>query len=136
MTDRDDANGSLPESLKDLAADIGLLVRKELEAARAEMADKLKAAGIGAGMLSGSALTGLLTLGSLTAFMILIIATAVKPWLGALIVTVFWATVTGVLALVGKRKIQQATPFVPERTIEHVKEDVEWAKDGIASARK
>ncbi len=85
-------------------------------------------------MLSGSALTGLLTLGSLTALLIIAIAIAVPLWLSALIVTVMWAAVTAILALAGKKKIQDAGPLVPEQTIQNVKEDVQWAQSGLKSA--
>ncbi len=123
-------------AVKQLSEDLGLLVRKELELARAEMTDKAKTVGAGAGMLSGSAVTGLLTLGSLTALLIIAISLALPTWLSALIVTVMWGAVTAVLALAGKNKIQNAGPLVPEQTIQNVKEDVEWAKDGLKSGRE
>ncbi len=108
---------------------------KNSSLARQEIAEKVKSAGVGAGMLSGSAITGLLTLGSLTALMILALSLVVAPWLAALIVTVLWAVVTAVLALSGKKKIQDAGPFIPEETIKNVKEDVEWAKSGLNSRK-
>jgi hypothetical protein len=49
-------------------------------------------------------------------------------WLAALIVTVLWGAIAGVLALQGKHKVEEATPPQPEQTIETLKEDVEWAK--------
>ena len=48
-------------------------------------------------------------------------------WLAALIVTVVWGAVAGVLALQGRDKIKEATPPAPQ-TVETVKEDVRWAK--------
>ncbi len=107
-----------------------MLVRSELELARQELAEKAKSAGVGAGMLSGSALTGVITLGSLTALLVLAISLVAAPWLAALIVTIMWAAVTAILALAGKRKIQNAGPFLPEQTIENVKEDFQWARSG------
>jgi hypothetical protein len=118
-------------SMKQLSEDVVLLVRKELELARDEMAEKAKSAGAGVGMLSGSAIAGLMTLGSLTAMWILVLSLAVAPWLAALIVTVVWAVVTAVLALSGKKKIQAAGSLMPEQTIENVKEDIAWAKSGM-----
>lgn len=118
-------------SMKQLSEDVVLLVRQELESARDEMAGKAKSAGAGVGMLSGSAITALLTLGSLTALLILALSLVVAPWLAALIVTLLWAGVTAVLALSGKKKIQAAGSLVPEQTIENVKEDIAWAKSGM-----
>ncbi len=83
----------------------GVLVRSELQLARQELAEKAKTAGVGAGMVGGSALTGLMTLGSLTALLILAISLVLAPWLAALIVTIVWGAITAILALVGKRKI-------------------------------
>jgi hypothetical protein len=122
-------------SLKQLSEDLGLLVRKELELARNELAEKAKTAGIGAGMLSGSAISGLLTLGSLTACLILVLSLAIPAWLSALAVTVLWAIVTGVLAIAGKKKIQETGSLVPEKTLANVKEDVQWAQSGLKSGR-
>ena len=51
-----------------------------------------------------------------------------RDWIAALIVTALWGAVAGVLALTGKKKLQEAGPPVPEQTVETVKEDVEWAK--------
>lgn len=121
---------------KQLSEDLGILVRKEMELARREMMEKVKTAGVGAGMLSGSAITGLLTLGSLTALLIVAIGLALPLWLSALIVTAMWAAITAVLALTGKKKIQDAGPLVPEQTIQSVKEDVQWAQTGLKSGKK
>lgn len=123
-------------AVKQLSEDLGILVRKEMELARREMMEKAKAAGLGAGMLSGSAVTALLTLGSLTALLISAISLALPTWLSALIVTVMWGAVTALLALAGKNKIQDAGPLVPEQTIQNVKEDVQWAQSGLESAKK
>jgi len=130
MDDRDQVQGdSFPGQLKRFAGDIALLVREDLQSARDEMVDKAKTAGIGAGMLSGSALTGLMTLFSLTALVIIALALAMPLWLAALIVTLLWAIATAVLALMGKQKIQQAGPPIPEQTIENVKEDLRAARE-------
>jgi hypothetical protein len=56
-----------------------------------------------------------------------------EVWIAALIVTVLWAAVAGVLALVGRNKVQEATPPAPQ-TVETVKEDVQWAKTQKPSA--
>ncbi len=123
----------MPALIKQLSEDVVVLVRSELELARQELTEKAKTAGVGAGMLSGSALTALVTLGSLTALLVLALSLVVVPWLAALIVTIVWAAVTATLALAGKRKIQSAGPFVPEQTIENVKEDLQWARSGLKS---
>ena len=132
----DNQHEGLAGSVKQLSEDLGILVRKELELARQELSEKAKRAGAGAGMLSASAVTGLLTLGSLTALLIIAIALALPLWLSALIVTVMWGAITGILALTGKNKLQEAGPLVPEQTIQSVKEDVKWAQNAAKSPKK
>ena len=122
---RDQGMGEL---FKHLSDDLSTLVRQELKLAQAEMTDKGKKAGIGAGMLGGAGLVGVLALTALTAFFIALLATAVAVWLAALIVTVVYGAAAGVLALIGKKRVSEATPPVPEQTVETVKEDVQWAK--------
>jgi tetrahydromethanopterin S-methyltransferase subunit C len=136
MNDGRTEHEGIGAAVKQLSQDIGILIRSEMELARNEMMEKAKTAGVGAGMLSGSAITGVLTLGSLTALLILAISLALPAWLAALIVTVMWAAVTAILALAGKNKIQNAGPLVPEQTIESVKEDVQWAQSGLKSGKK
>jgi len=120
--------------LKRLSNETTQLVRQELELAKAELTEKGKKAGQGAGMFGAAGLTALLSLGALTACLILALDHAVADWLAALIVTAVWAAVAGVLALRGRDKVHEATPPVPEQTIETVKEDVQWAKTQRQSA--
>ena len=133
-------NGNLREQpigdlLKQLSQETTTLVRQELELAKAEMAEKGKKAGKGAGMFGGAGVVGFLALGALTAALILALDTGMKAWLAALIVGLVYAAIAGVLALTGKKEVQQATPPVPEQTVESVKEDVQWAKTQKPSAR-
>jgi uncharacterized membrane protein YqjE len=122
------------ELLKRLSNETTQLVRQELELAKAEMAEKGKKAGAGAGMFGAAGVTGLLSLGALTACLVLALDRAVADWLAALIVAAVWAAVAGILALRGRDKVQEATPPVPEQTVETVKEDVQWAKTQRQSA--
>ena len=57
-------------------------------------------------------------------------------WLAALIVTVIWAAIAGVMALLGKSRVQKALPPVPEQSVESVKEDVQWTKTSAQSGRR
>jgi hypothetical protein len=115
------------ELLKQLSEETSTLVKQELALARAELEAQGKRAGMGAGMLGGAGVAGLLTLGALTATLIALLDTAMATWVAALIVTVVWAAIAGVLALQGRNKIKEATPPAPQ-TVETVKEDVRWAK--------
>ena len=87
-------------------------------------------------LFGAAAVVGLLALGALTACLIAALSTAIDVWLAALIVGVVYAAIAGALAVVGKRRIKQATPPAPEQTIETVKEDVQWAKTRARSGRR
>jgi uncharacterized membrane protein YqjE len=124
------------ELLKRLSQETTQLVRQELDLAKAEFAEKGKKAGVGAGMFGAAGVMGLLSLGALTACLILALDHAMANWLAALIVAAVWAAPAGVLALRGREKVQEATPPVPEQTVETVKEDVQWAKTQKQSVRR
>jgi MFS family permease len=132
----DSSEKSAPELLRDLSQQTGDLVRQEMELAKAELLEKGKAAGMGAGMFGGAGLVALYAIGALTAAAILALATAVDGWLAALIVAAAYGAVAGILALTGKKKVQQATPPVPEEAIESSKEDWAWTKQRAQAARK
>jgi uncharacterized membrane protein YqjE len=127
---------SMGELVKQLADQTSSLVRQEMELAKAELREKGKLAGMGAGAFGGAGLLGLFALGTLTAAAILGLATAVDGWLAALIVTAVYGAVAGVLALVGRTKVEAATPPIPEQTTESVKEDVEWTRTRAAQGRR
>jgi hypothetical protein len=124
------------ELLRRLSDEATTLVRKEIELAKAEMAEKGRKAGAGAGMFGGAAATGLMALGALTACLILALNHAVSDWLAALIVGLVFAGVAAVLALQGKHKTDEVGSPVPEQAVESVKEDVQWAKTQAKSARR
>jgi len=131
---RDDRSAS--ELLRDLSQQTGDLVRQEMELAKAELREKGKAAGMGAGMFGGAGLVGLYAVGALIAAAILGLGTAVDAWLAALIVGAVLGAVAGILALSGKKKVEQASPPVPEQAIESSKEDVEWTKQRAQAGRR
>jgi uncharacterized membrane protein YqjE len=124
------------ELLKELSEQTSTLVRQEVELAKLELTEKGKQAGIGAGLFGGAGLAGLLALGALTACLIAALATGMDFWLAALIVAIAYAAVAAVLAVMGRRKTREATPPAPEQAIESTKEDVQWAKTRMRSARR
>jgi hypothetical protein len=126
----------LGEVAGELTRDLSLLVRQEIELAKAEMKEKGRVAAPGLGMIGGAGVTGLMAAGALTAFLILTLSIFLPEWSSALIVGAVLAAVTYVLVKQGKERVQQAGSPMPEQTIETVKEDVEWAKTRATSARK
>jgi Putative Actinobacterial Holin-X, holin superfamily III len=125
---------SLGELFGRLSAETSTLIRQELALARAELTEKGREAGKGAGLFGGAGVLGLLAAGALTAGLILLLDLVMVAWLAALIVGAVEAAIAAVLGLRGRDRVQRATPPVPEQTVETVKEDVEWAKNRTRSA--
>jgi hypothetical protein len=127
---------SLGELFSKLSNETSTLIRQEMALARAEMTEKGKEAGKGAGLFGGAGAVGLLGAGALTAGIILLLDLAIAAWLAAIIVGLIYVAVAAVLGLKGRDRIQAATPPVPEQTVDTVKEDVEWAKTRAQSAKR
>src|SRR5437870_13655137 len=94
------------ELVKQLGEQTSTLVRQEIDLAKAEVTQKGKQAGAGAGMFAGAALLGLLAAGTLTAFFVMLLDGALANWLAALIVAVVYAAIAGGLALAGRNKVR------------------------------
>jgi uncharacterized membrane protein YqjE len=129
-------DASASELVKQLSEQTSRLVQQEMELAKVELAEKGKQAGIGAGLFGGAGVFGLYALGALTAAAIAALSLAMDTWLAALIVAVIWAAVAGVMALLGKTRMQKGTPPIPEQSVESVKEDVQWTKTSAQRGRR
>ena len=127
---------SLADLARELSDQTTELVRHEVELAKAELRVKGKRAGVGAGMFGGAGAFGVYALGALTAAIIAGIAEALPVWASALIVAVLYGAIAGILALRGKQKVQQATPPLPEETVQSVKQDVRYTKQRAQEARQ
>jgi uncharacterized membrane protein YqjE len=121
--------------LKELSEHTTTLVKQEIELAKAELQEKGKKAGVGAGMFGGAGLFGIFAFAVLTTCAIAALDSAMPLWLAALIVAVVYGAIAGVLALQGRNKAREATPPIPEQATESVKEDVQWAKTRAQSGR-
>jgi uncharacterized membrane protein YqjE len=124
------------ELLRQLSQETTTLVRQELELAKAEVREKGRKAGPGIGMVGAAGVVGLLALGALTAFLILALDGAMPNWAAALVVGAVYAAIAAVLYFLGRERVKEAGPPVPEQTVDSVKEDVEWAKTQAKSARR
>ncbi|KQQ28816.1 MULTISPECIES: phage holin family protein [unclassified Frondihabitans] len=117
--------GSLFSSLPDL---ISRLIRGEIRLVRAELTAKLKAAGVGIGILAAAALFGFLLLEVLIAAAVLATATVFPAWLAALLIAAGLLIITAILALVGIRALKRGVPPVPTETVASLKSDVNALK--------
>ena len=133
--ERDPRERGIGELVKDLSQQTSTLVRQEIALAQAELQQKGKLAGKGAGMLGGAAVAAVLALGALSAALITVLDDALATWVAASIVMALWAVVALVLAKAGQNALKSATPPVPQ-TVETVKEDIQWAKNPTGSVQR
>jgi heterodisulfide reductase subunit A-like polyferredoxin len=108
------------------AALVKLEVWENVELAKAEMTEKARTAGGGVAFLTAAGVAALLGLGVLSAFLVLALDGVMPSWAAALCVAAAWVAVAALLAIYGRKKIDEMGTAVPSRTIEAVKEDVAW----------
>jgi Putative Actinobacterial Holin-X, holin superfamily III len=120
---------STSELIKLMSEQVSTLVRDELKLAQLEMTRKGKQAGIGAGMIGGGGVIALYGVGCLIACVIIAISGVLAAWLSALIVGAVLLAVAAAAALVGKSRLQKATPPVPQETVHSVKTDIDEIKE-------
>ena len=118
----------LGELVQDLSRQTSTLIRQEMRLAQAELAEKGKHAGKGAGMFGGAGLVALYGVGALIAAAILGLATVLEPWIAAAAIGVVLLVVAGILALTGKKELDEMGPPKPEETMASVQRDVETVK--------
>jgi len=83
-------------------------------------------------LVGGGGLVALYGIGVLLAAVVMLLATALEPWVAALIVAVVLLIVAAILALVGRKQVEQATPPLPEEAAASVQEDVRHIKEKAA----
>jgi hypothetical protein len=125
-------NASTGQLIGQLSEQITRLVRDEARLAQAEVTQKAKRLGVGAGLFGGAGLFAFFGLAVLVASAVLELAHVLPDWLAGLIVAVVLLAVAGVLALVGKKDVEQASPPVPTQAIAGVKADVQTVKKGLS----
>jgi putative superfamily III holin-X len=126
--DRPPGDRPLGELVQDLSRQTSTLIRQEMRLAQAELAEKGKHAGKGAGMFGGAGLVALYGAGALVAAAILGLATVIEPWIAAAAIGAGLLLIAGILALTGKKELDEAGPPKPEQTLESVQQDVETVK--------
>ncbi|HEV8528025.1 MAG TPA: phage holin family protein [Actinomycetes bacterium] len=120
---------SVADLVRHLTRLVPQLVRAELTLAKAELAEKGKQAGVGAGLFGGSGLFAFFSLAALVAAAILGLSEVLPGWAAALIVAGALLVLAGLLALVGRSQVRRAIPPVPEQAVMNARLDVEAVKE-------
>ena len=123
------STGSL---LGDAINQLTRLVRGEIALAKAEVAQNVKSAGLGVGLLAGAAILALVALNVLA----IALVGALANWLGAgwagLIVGVVILVVAGLLALRGLNALKPEN-LAPSRTVRNVQADAQTIKENVSN---
>ncbi|MER5264581.1 phage holin family protein [Actinosynnema sp. NPDC002837] len=122
-----DEEPSLGRLVGDLAEDLSRLMRQELELAKAEIRQEATKAGKAAGMLGAAGFAGYMTAVLLSLALAFGLATFMGLGWATLVVAVLWAVAGFALFSTGRARLRKVNPK-PERTIETLKEDAEWAR--------
>ena len=125
------SNGrTMTEVLQDIVGNIQEIVRSEFRLAKVEIQEETSKAVSSSVPLLVGILLSLYALGFLLLAAVHGLATVVDPWLAALIVGVAVLVISMILVSVGRKRFKQVK-VVPEKTVDTVKENVQWAKHQI-----
>jgi hypothetical protein len=121
---------TVPEVLQDIVGNIQQIIRSEFLLAKTEVKEEVGKAAPPAKMMLVGAILGLYGLGFLLWTAVLGMATVMPMWLAALIVGVVLAVLAVGLTSAASKRLKMVNT-VPERTIDTLKENVQWAKERI-----
>jgi MFS family permease len=111
-----------------LLTDVPVLVRElvvgEIELLKQEMIRKLKALGVGAGLLLGAIIFIGAMFGVLLTAAILALSLIMPGWLAALLVAAVLLIIAVILGLIGYRVLKKGIPPLPNETISGLKKDL------------
>lgn len=114
---------SLLSLVTDIPALIQELFHREVELLKAELIGKLKALGVGAGLLAAALVVVLFMIGVLLTAAILALSLVLPGWLAALIIAAFLIVVAVILALIGYRILKRGIPPLPTESIDSLQKD-------------
>jgi uncharacterized membrane protein YqjE len=121
---------SVGELFGELTQDMTLLVRQEVQLARVELEQKASRIGSALGTVgTGGFIAYVGALALVAALILLLVDVAgIQAWVSALIVGGVLAIAGFVMLQGGLRRLKQ-TDLTPRRTVETLRDDVQWAKE-------
>ena len=114
---------------KAVAEDFSTLLRAELDLAKAEVEDAIRAKAVGAGLFAAAGVLAWLGLNALLVTLGFVLALWLPGWAAALIVAVLLLGGAATAALIGKSRL--AAKLSVETTKEQVQRDVAVTKEGL-----
>jgi uncharacterized membrane protein YqjE len=118
---------SIADVLQDIVANVQTIIRAEIRLAKTEVKEEITKARAAAGMMAGGAVAALFTIWLLLLTVFFALATVMPFWAAALVLLVVMAIVTAILLTAGRKRLKTVNTK-PEKTIETMKENVQWVK--------
>ena len=104
------------------------LVQREIELVKTEIVAKLKALGVGVGVLAAALLVVLAMLGVLLTAAIFALSEVMPGWLAALLVAAVLLIIAVILGLIGYRILKKGIPPFPSESIDSLRRDLRAIK--------
>ncbi len=121
---------SFSDVFQDIARDLHEIVRAEFRLAKAELREEASTAVGAAGAMAAGAVAGVFATHFLLWAIAFGLALVMPLWAAALVITAALAVSGAVLFVIGRRRMQRVQ-VTPERTVETLKEHVEWVRQSI-----
>jgi len=122
-----ETNRPVSQVLQDIVQNIQEIIRAEFHLAKAEMKQEGSKAAVGAGIIAAGGLMALYSGGFLLLAAVYALSMILTPWQSALIVAVVTGVGGAILVSAGRRRLKEVHP-TPQRTVETMKENLEWAE--------
>ena len=118
---------SISELLQNIVGNIQEIVRSEVRLAKTEIRDEATKAKVAGVLVAVGALAAIFSVLFLLLMIVYALSAVMPSWAAALIVSVVTGIIAWTTIAAGLRRFKQVRP-TPERTVETIKENVQWAK--------
>ena len=118
---------SVSDVVQDILRNLQEMVRSEIRLAKAEIRGEVKLAVSSGVWIAGGAVAAMSSLHFMLWTVAYLFATRMSMWAATLIVGLVMAATAAALIMSGIRRAKHINP-IPKRTVESVKENLEWMK--------
>jgi uncharacterized membrane protein YqjE len=118
---------SIADVLQDIVANVQTIIRAEIRLAKTEVKEEITKARAAAGIMAGGAVAALFTIWLLLLTVFFALSRVMPFWAAALVLLIVMAIVTAILLTAGRKRLKTVNTK-PEKTIETMKENVQWVK--------
>lgn len=116
--------------LQDIVSNLQEIIRSEFRLAKVELKEKAQRAAKPAAVMGVGAVVAFYGVGFVLLAAVYALSLVIALWAAALIVGVVLAIIGGALLSFSRKALKEIDP-IPEKTVQTVKENVQWTKDRI-----